>query len=237
MGSLVCASGTERLLREGSAKTHKKAAVFHEDIREIVDVEAVDWEELQQPPAVLVLDSPNGHLEVTGIYKLQERRANGQPVWKHDTAEYYVFSGTHGRWCVGGLDCEADDFEVSAGWIMTAEEHGTRMPDEFRRAGEFLRWDGTQFVPDAAVHIHSELLDEPGLYAIEEDRKPMLRRGVELTSEFVQDLEPGSIIEVLEVAHLGDRLRGRTRQGWLTLLSIRSGKRWATPGASSVFEI
>merc|ERR1719414_545414 len=59
------------------------------------------WERPEDLPARLRLMSPNGQQSGEGIYLLQEEYANGQPLWRKDTGDLWIYSMQSGKWGVG----------------------------------------------------------------------------------------------------------------------------------------
>jgi len=108
----------------------------------------------EEPPRLLSVASPHGQKDCAGEYMLVERmRPNGQPVWRQQNGEHWLYSGTTARWCIGGQDVKDDAFARSAGWISQTVPHEGQMPDKVFAAWQ--RWDAGQnmFVKDDGIAV------------------------------------------------------------------------------------
>eukprot|EP00662_Eupelagonemidae_sp_cell21_P057831 gene57831-biopygen36633 len=113
----------------------KEAAVS----REFVELAA------KQYPAELHVRSPNWQQQCAGRYTLiKEQRPNGCPLWRHDAADLWLYSGTDGK-CdpslvrslspslyIGTKWASQDVFNgaFGCGWVSCPTPHGGRSPHE-----------------------------------------------------------------------------------------------------------
>jgi len=105
-------------------------------------------------PQVLHVASPNGQEICEGRYvQVAGVAPNGQPLWRQERGQHWLYSGTSGKWCIGGEDVRERCFACAAGYICRAEPHCGAMPDEAR--GTWARWDGARFVHDPAIRVSS----------------------------------------------------------------------------------
>jgi len=117
----------------------------------------------KEPAKTLCVISPSGQQACAGTYELLDgEMANGQPLWKQKGGQRWLYSGTSGRWCIGGQDVKEDDFQRAAGYISQTAPHKGAMPD--RTSSIWLRWDGEKFEKDSritVVQLHTEHDREP----------------------------------------------------------------------------
>merc|ERR1719401_1909206 len=86
---------------------------------------------LRRAPDFLMVQSPNCPRSYNGTYEIcPDRFANGEPLWKHTTAEYWLYSCSKGRWCIGGKDVEMAGFVRAAGFLVQTAAHEGSMPGE-----------------------------------------------------------------------------------------------------------
>jgi len=106
----------------------------------------------KEPPQLLCVISPNGQRECAGTYEFVfGESANGQPLWKLQGGERWLYSGTSGRWCIGGADVKREDFARTAGFISQTVQHKGATPD--RTCSVWQRWNGTQFEKDTRITV------------------------------------------------------------------------------------
>jgi len=110
--------------------------------------------ERDRPVQTLSVNTQGVHdiLGVAGAYDLQDKRANGMPVWRKrgGGAERWLFSNpeageqSSGRWCIHGESAVAEDFVMGAAWAWLEEPHAGRMPHEL--TGPWMKWgaDGAE---------------------------------------------------------------------------------------------
>lgn len=128
-----------QILDEPGAESHTRSALTRSQ---------------SEPPRILLVTTPSGQKDCAGEYMLVERmKPNGQPVWRQQNGEHWLYSGTTSRWCIGGQDVKDDSFNRSAGWISQTVAHNGIMPDKVRAAWQ--RWDSTvnQFVVDDSISV------------------------------------------------------------------------------------
>uniref|UniRef100_A0A7S4QDQ3 Uncharacterized protein n=1 Tax=Alexandrium monilatum TaxID=311494 RepID=A0A7S4QDQ3_9DINO len=113
----------------------------------------------KEPSKMLCVISPTGQRECAGTYLLVEgTTANGHPIWRQEGGERWLYSGTTGRWCIGGKDVQEDNFQRNSGFISQTAAHKGVMPD--RMSGVWQRWAGEAFVKDcriAVIQLHGVL--------------------------------------------------------------------------------
>ncbi|CAK0884764.1 unnamed protein product [Prorocentrum cordatum] len=70
--------------------------------------------EEQTPPRLFIHAlSPGQPYHFEGLYKLVGGMlANGEPVWKHEKTDLYLFCSTNGYWLVGGKACKDKRFQI-----------------------------------------------------------------------------------------------------------------------------
>jgi len=102
---------------------------------------------------LLNLQSPNGQHACTGVYKLVNEHVNGQPLWKQQDGNHWLYCGLNGRWCVAGMDVRKEGFKRSAGFISQTEIHKDKLPYEYRSPWQRWEWEGTSFAKDPAIAI------------------------------------------------------------------------------------
>ncbi|CAE8606978.1 unnamed protein product, partial [Polarella glacialis] len=108
-------------------------------------------EELVEVPAKLLVRSPNGQSECSGAYLLLEEKANGQPLWRKEAANRWLYSGTDGTWLVGGSKQQTLGFACRTGLLHLAKAHDGQTPD--RVQGSWKRVDGKEWADDADIKV------------------------------------------------------------------------------------
>jgi len=106
---------------------------------------------LPPPPRVLRIVSPNTRKGLEGDYVLEQERPNGQPLWKHTSGVYWLFSTPKGRWSIAGEDVANEDFSRSSGWICQELFHGGLTPDQ--APSGWMLWDGSGFLADCEIEV------------------------------------------------------------------------------------
>merc|ERR1712113_633300 len=100
------------------------------------------------------LRAPNGQQACSGVYNLVVgQTANGHPLWKHNTDDFWLYSGHTNRWCIGGKDVEQDQFRRSSGFLLQTLPHSDNMPNKV--ASIWQRWDpaSASFFKDPDISI------------------------------------------------------------------------------------
>jgi len=70
------------------------------------------------PPVMMTVIAPGVAAKCQGTYELIFNVAtNDQPLWKHSSEDFWLFSTPGGRWAIGGKDVMEDGFNRSFGWI------------------------------------------------------------------------------------------------------------------------
>jgi len=105
------------------------------------------------PLRALRVMSPNGQGECAGIYVLvASEMPNGRPLWEQSASGgHWLFSGTNGRWCIGGQDVRRSNFTTAAAWLFSKYRHKGRMPQDV--GGPWQRWNGSAYQEDDAIRI------------------------------------------------------------------------------------
>eukprot|EP00406_Dinophysis_acuminata_P001528 CAMPEP_0179213018 /NCGR_PEP_ID=MMETSP0797-20121207/1438_1 /TAXON_ID=47934 /ORGANISM="Dinophysis acuminata, Strain DAEP01" /LENGTH=320 /DNA_ID=CAMNT_0020918715 /DNA_START=57 /DNA_END=1019 /DNA_ORIENTATION=- len=105
-------------------------------------------------PHILYVVSPHGQHACEGAYIwLADETPNGQPLWKLAHGDYWLYSGTTGRWCIGGPDVRQEDFDRSAGYVYQTIKHGGWLPHQVDAAWKRWEPDCGTFVEDTAIRI------------------------------------------------------------------------------------
>eukprot|EP00416_Gambierdiscus_australes_P030363 CAMPEP_0171086836 /NCGR_PEP_ID=MMETSP0766_2-20121228/19786_1 /TAXON_ID=439317 /ORGANISM="Gambierdiscus australes, Strain CAWD 149" /LENGTH=442 /DNA_ID=CAMNT_0011544505 /DNA_START=127 /DNA_END=1455 /DNA_ORIENTATION=- len=108
--------------------------------------------DVKDGPTLLTVTSPNGQQECEGEYVLaDDMQPNGQPVWRQQNGEHWLYSSTTARWCIGGMDVKHDNFARSAGWVCQTAPHGGLMPD--KALAGWMRWENGQFMMDDGISV------------------------------------------------------------------------------------
>merc|ERR1712190_94116 len=98
---------------------------------------------IANPPELLMVQSPSCPRAYNGVYEIcPGETANGHSLWKHQTAEYWLYSCRKGRWCIGGKDVAADRFDRESGFLVQTLPHRGAMPDAVECVWQ--RWDKSQ---------------------------------------------------------------------------------------------
>mmetsp|Transcript_60882 Transcript_60882/g.132069 ORF Transcript_60882/g.132069 Transcript_60882/m.132069 type:complete len:602 (-) Transcript_60882:47-1852(-) len=84
--------------------------------------------EIHSVPEVFFLATPKKQ-RCAGRYDLvADEFPNGFPLWKQRGGEHWIFTGTNGRWYVGGVREKILKFQCSSGSIRSRHAHGSRTP-------------------------------------------------------------------------------------------------------------
>mmetsp|Transcript_95508 Transcript_95508/g.279287 ORF Transcript_95508/g.279287 Transcript_95508/m.279287 type:complete len:565 (-) Transcript_95508:148-1842(-) len=108
---------------------------------------------LHRPNSLRVV-SPNGQERCAGEYVLVTGEAasvHGQPIWKQKGGRCWLYSGSNGRWIIGGNDAKEKNFDCARGVIYSKKSHGGIMPDKV--GSVWLRLGGTKFHEDSAIMV------------------------------------------------------------------------------------
>merc|ERR1712157_395280 len=103
-----------------------------------------------------MVHSPNCQRAYNGAYEIcPGQTANGYVMWKHTTAEFWLYSCRKGKWCIGGKDVAADGFQRDAGFLVQTLRHAGAMPDDVQCVWQ--RWDKSQgrFCEDSAIFVRT----------------------------------------------------------------------------------
>jgi hypothetical protein len=101
------------------------------------------------PPNEVTIAAPNA---CAGSYALHGE-SNGYPTWKHKSEDLYLYSGTDGRWLVGGTAEKNKGFACNTGMIGSVDEHEGVFPQGVG-SGTWGVFDGNEFVPDKINVLH-----------------------------------------------------------------------------------
>merc|ERR1712176_1735315 len=85
----------------------------------------------QEPttPTLMHVFSPHEQRACSGEYELASSlRPNGQPLWAQRNGKRWLYSGTNGRWYIGGPCAKVLDFKCSTGQMYNPEVHRGRLP-------------------------------------------------------------------------------------------------------------
>mmetsp|Transcript_150538 Transcript_150538/g.419489 ORF Transcript_150538/g.419489 Transcript_150538/m.419489 type:complete len:459 (-) Transcript_150538:115-1491(-) len=104
------------------------------------------------PPLMLRVVSPTNQVCCTGEYELvMDAGPGGQPLWKKTGGERWLYSGTDGRWYIGGVNSKHKRFECASGFIYNCKVHDGVLPHQLSGAWE---WGGSsQWHKDPTIHI------------------------------------------------------------------------------------
>lgn len=122
--------------------------------------------EEEGPPPRLCVASPNGQEACEGIYCAAETAlANGQPLWKKEDSQHWLYFGANGMWFVGGVREKNKDFVCSSGYLRFGHAHKGAWPDALE--GVWQRSDGSKWVEDPAILVSASARmgrPRPGLH-------------------------------------------------------------------------
>lgn len=101
-------------------------------------------------PDMLRISAPCLRL-CAGVYKrILGELANGMPVYKQYRGDHFLFSGTNGRWFVGGHEEKRIGFACNAGVLVSRDVHSGSSPDE---VVSWQWFDGARWINDIDIHI------------------------------------------------------------------------------------
>jgi len=110
--------------------------------------------EIKKPPELLMVQSPGKDRTYNGAYSLcRDQRANGMALWKHVTAEYWIYSCTKGKWCIGGRDVAMDRFERASGFLYQNSQHRGASPDAVEGGWHFWDESESRFRMDPTIFV------------------------------------------------------------------------------------
>mmetsp|Transcript_22169 Transcript_22169/g.61382 ORF Transcript_22169/g.61382 Transcript_22169/m.61382 type:complete len:1225 (-) Transcript_22169:123-3797(-) len=197
------------------------------------------------PPLVLQVHSPNVHKACEGEYMLSSEEANGAPLWKKSGGNRWLYTGTDGKWYVGGMHSRRLNFLCSSGFVCSCRPHGGRTPDRIEgawEAGDGRQWHTdcdilvTVLVETPAAHVaetSGHLIgqdDSPALYVITHS-EAAVTADIRVMPPIIAHLSAGTVVYVVEVVTCTRerRVRGRIEypSGWISLVSLDDGYRWA----------
>lgn len=102
------------------------------------------------PPVMMNVIAPGAKCQ--GTYDLSlNQQPNGEPLWKHQSEDFWLFSTPGGRWAIGGKDVMEDGFARSSGWIFQERNHHGQLPE--RVPGAWQQWNGTDFEPNPDIVV------------------------------------------------------------------------------------
>jgi len=170
-------SAAQKLLRQHPPKKTAIDAVATQ-AQQPTNLEVDDLDPEQEPsdvsnvvlepdlPAELQIESPNKQRACAGIYELvPERCAHGRSVWqkRDNQAPRWLFTGSDGRWYIGGPVSEQQGFNCNSGYICHTDLDCSR-PDLVD--GPWLWGDSADWYPDCAIIVQppakGELRDGKG---------------------------------------------------------------------------
>eukprot|EP00928_Gymnodinium_smaydae_P031190 TRINITY_DN22974_c0_g1_i1.p1 TRINITY_DN22974_c0_g1~~TRINITY_DN22974_c0_g1_i1.p1 ORF type:complete len:1175 (-),score=219.27 TRINITY_DN22974_c0_g1_i1:45-3569(-) len=126
------------------------------------------------PPEVLWVASPSGQSDCAGEYRLDYASLHpgsgkaGAPRWKKLDAEFWLYRGNLGFWCIGGSQARDRNFDCSSCYLYRpGPQRSDALPDTLPpydiRAGAWQRWDdrAARWQLDFSVSV-SEVLPHAG---------------------------------------------------------------------------
>lgn len=103
-------------------------------------------------PRTLRVESPNGHLSCIGEFALIEGELrNGFSIWKQKVGNRWIYTGTDGRWYLGGDDAREAGFQCCSGVVYSCLPHGGLSPDLVRNG--WSRKYGSGYYEDHSIRI------------------------------------------------------------------------------------
>lgn len=119
-------------------------------------------------PPVLQVRSGTRLQKVSGSYFLVEGLiANGQPVWKLANGNFFVYSGTDGKWFIARTSEEVrvgGSFSCCKGSIYTRAAHEGRMPHEMK--ANWRTHNGEKWLDDGSVEVVVEDFAAPTVLTV-----------------------------------------------------------------------
>merc|ERR1740121_2106621 len=110
---------------------------------------------------VLHVKAPRHLAPCTGEYDLVlDQYPNGQPLWKKRRADRWLYSGTDGKWYIGGATSQNQGFHCASGFIVCNKAHHGVTPDRMFGPWEF--GDGSDWFQDASIRITNSAQVESG---------------------------------------------------------------------------
>eukprot|EP00928_Gymnodinium_smaydae_P021514 TRINITY_DN18403_c0_g2_i1.p1 TRINITY_DN18403_c0_g2~~TRINITY_DN18403_c0_g2_i1.p1 ORF type:complete len:1019 (-),score=190.60 TRINITY_DN18403_c0_g2_i1:155-3211(-) len=106
---------------------------------------------IEEPPmpTMLFITSDNELQQALGRYELAGS-ANGFPMWKHSAEEFYLYSGTDGRWYVHDIKALHIGFQCTSGVLKYSQPHGGVPPDRLH-GGVWLIGFSRKWIPDPTI--------------------------------------------------------------------------------------
>jgi len=104
------------------------------------------------PPNMMTVIMPGVAAKCQGTYELIFNVAtNDQPLWKHSSKDFWLFSTLCGCWAIGVKDVMEDGFARSCGWIWQERKHYGQLPEGV--PGTWWQWNGTCFEPNPDIVV------------------------------------------------------------------------------------
>eukprot|EP00929_Paragymnodinium_shiwhaense_P076007 TRINITY_DN38979_c0_g1_i1.p1 TRINITY_DN38979_c0_g1~~TRINITY_DN38979_c0_g1_i1.p1 ORF type:complete len:3665 (+),score=707.60 TRINITY_DN38979_c0_g1_i1:144-11138(+) len=89
-----------------------------------------------------------------GTYVLvEDKLANGFPVWKKTDSEHWLYSGRRGHWLVGGTAEKERDFACDTGLSMTEGPHAAALPHEV--GAEWQVYNGKYWLLRSSLRVQA----------------------------------------------------------------------------------
>jgi len=103
-------------------------------------------------PVVICIESPNVHTSCAGFYVLVVgARPNGRPLWKKRGARRWLYTGTDGKWYVGGPSSSKKKFRCESGYLCHQGDQDSGRPD--RLQGPWSWGDAKAWYPDKDIAV------------------------------------------------------------------------------------
>lgn len=106
------------------------------------------------PPRLLRVLSEDEQHHTEGVYMLVDRRANGQPVWKNVSAEFYLYRMKHGYWGISAR-AQTQNFASNDGFIASRDKRNDALP-HLTPVWQTYDDDGHRFVDDLRIKVQLE---------------------------------------------------------------------------------
>jgi len=105
-------------------------------------------------PVLLYVSSPQNQTSCSGEYELVPgERPNGQPLWAKKGSGRWIYSGTDGRWYIGGLRSKDRNFACASGFIYCNQPHRSMSPDELTLTAGWEWGQGVGWNKDPSITV------------------------------------------------------------------------------------
>eukprot|EP00929_Paragymnodinium_shiwhaense_P025920 TRINITY_DN15551_c4_g2_i2.p1 TRINITY_DN15551_c4_g2~~TRINITY_DN15551_c4_g2_i2.p1 ORF type:complete len:623 (-),score=176.57 TRINITY_DN15551_c4_g2_i2:552-2420(-) len=174
-------------------------------------------------PSSLALTAPAG-LPFAGMYSIGEA-VNGRPLWKHVSADFWLFRSVEDLWMVGQEAEERENFEGTTGVLVSRLAAEQRMPQEMNAEGWLL------FGDDGAWHEQDGICVDvvPADPAVAAETKKLIR------AELLEGDTLGLLFKPESCPPQVQKVLAEAREEWNELGVVR-GSLLATVDGVSVLE-